>query len=274
MTRQPHMSTSEIETATTAAREAGALIRDALDRAKSIERKSPINLVTETDLAAERVILSILRGAFPGDSFVAEESHSGERPSGRAWVIDPLDGTTNFVHGLPHCAVSIALIDDSGALAAVVYDACKDELFSAERGSGAWANSSRLSVSTETQLSESLLVTGFPYDRRLYSSFYLSYFEHFLHKARDLRRFGAAALDLCYVAAGRFDGFFEWKLHPWDTAAGWLVVEEAGGRVTDFAGERYDPWRVRVLATNGLIHEQAVRELSTLTTHPDDSPAD
>jgi myo-inositol-1(or 4)-monophosphatase len=266
------MSASEIDLAISAAREAGALIRDALDQAKNVERKSPINLVTETDRAAETIILGILRAAFPADAIVAEESAGGDRPSGRAWVVDPLDGTTNFVHGLPHCAVSIGLLDDSGPLAAVVYDPCKDELFSAERGSGAWADGKRLSVSAEPQLSESLLVTGFPYDRRTYSAFYLSYFERFLHAARDLRRFGAAALDLCYVAAGRFDGFFEWKLHPWDTAAGWLIVEEAGGRVTNFAGEAYDPWGVRVLATNGHIHDQAVAEFAGLPEHPDDSP--
>ena len=266
------MPTSTLDTALSLAREAGALIRDVLEESKEIERKSPINLVTETDRAAEKIIVAGLRDAFPDDAIVAEESGGGDRPRGRTWVVDPLDGTTNFVHRLPHCAVSIGLLDTQGPLAAVVYDPCKDEMFSSERGAGSWCNGKRLGVSAETELSESLLVTGFPYDRREYSAFYLSYFEHFLHASRDLRRFGAAALDLCYVAAGRFDGFFEWKLHPWDTAAGWLIVEEAGGRVSDFAGAAYDPWGVRVLATNGHIHEQAIAEFASLPDHPDDSP--
>jgi myo-inositol-1(or 4)-monophosphatase len=275
MTRQrATMSKSEIDTAVSLAREAGALIRDALERSKTIERKSPINLVTETDRAAEEIIVAGLHDAFPADTIIAEESGGGERPDGRAWVVDPLDGTTNFVHKLPHCAVSIGLLDADGPLAAVVYDPCKDELFSAESGAGAWFNGARMAVSNEPDLSEALLVTGFPYDRRVYSQFYLSYFEHFLHASLDLRRFGAAALDLCYVAAGRFDGFFEWKLHPWDTAAGWLIVEEAGGRVSDFRGAAYDPWGVRILATNGRIHDQAVAEFATLPEHPDDSPVD
>jgi len=266
------MSAPEIDTAVFLAREAGAVIRRDFGRSWDVERKSPINLVTKTDRAAELLIVTGLQRAFPGDAIVAEESGGGGRPVGRTWVIDPLDGTTNFVHGLPHCAVSIALLDENGPRVAVVYDPCKDELFTAESGGGAWCNGGKLSVSAETELGEALLVTGFPYDRREYSAFYLSYFERFLHAARDLRRFGAAALDLCYVAAGRFDGFFEWKLHPWDTAAGWLIVEEAGGRVTNFAGTPYDPWGVRILATNGHIHEQAVRELLSLAEHPDDRP--
>lgn len=266
------MSASEIDIAVNLARRAGVLIREALEQSKDVQRKSPINLVTQTDRAAERIIVEGLRDAFPSDAIIAEESGGGARPRGRGWVVDPLDGTTNFVHRLPHCAVSIGLLTDDGPKVAVVYDPCKDEMFAAESGAGAWCNGKRLSVSCETQLSESLLVTGFPYDRREYSDFYLSYFDRFLHAARDIRRFGAAALDLCYVASGRFDGFFEWKLHPWDTAAGWLVVEEAGGRVSDFSGSPYDPWGVRILATNGRIHDQAVHEFSTLPDHPDDRP--
>jgi myo-inositol-1(or 4)-monophosphatase len=268
------MANDPLEVAVRLARQAGEIIRTASTDARVAERKSPINLVTDTDRAAERLVVAGLREAFPSHAIVAEESATGRRPDGSAWYVDPLDGTTNFVHGLPHCAVSIALLTTDGPAVAAVYDPFKDELFAAERGAGATLNSDRLAVSDEADLGASLLVTGFPYDRRTYSSFYLGYFERFMHAALDVRRFGAAALDLCYVAAGRFDGFWEWKLHPWDTAAGWLIVEEAGGRVTDFDGRRYDPWGVRVLATNGRIHEQALAVLRTLPDHPDDSPAE
>lgn len=264
----------EEETAVALARSAGALIRDALAGEKRVEHKSSINLVTEIDRAAEALIKDGLSAAFPDDAIVAEESDDGVRPSGRMWVVDPLDGTTNFVHGLPHCAVSIGLVDDDGPLAAAVFDPAKNEMFHAVRGGGAFLDGESMRCSPESRLDHALLVTGFPYDRRDYSAFYLSYFERFMHAARDVRRFGAAALDLAYVAAGRFDGFWEWKLHPWDTAAGWLLVEEAGGRVSDFAGARYDPWSVRILATNGAIHDQALDVLGALPDHPDDSPAD
>jgi myo-inositol-1(or 4)-monophosphatase len=249
------------------AREAGVLIRDALGRPQSVTEKSPVNLVTEVDRACEDLILAGIKAARPTDSIVAEET-APAKAAGPCWYIDPIDGTTNFVHGLPHCAVSIAFAREGRIEAAVVHDPCKDETFEAARGLGATLNGQRIDVSKQLALSHSLLVTGFPYDRREHSAFYLGYFETFIHRAQDVRRFGSASLDLCYVAAGRFDGFWEWKLHPWDTAAGWLIVEEAGGRVTDFDGTSYDPWLPRILATNGAIHDEAVAVLKSLPQAP------
>jgi myo-inositol-1(or 4)-monophosphatase len=267
MTKLQH-SLDPLEVAETLARDAGELIAKALGAAERIDRKSPINLVTEIDEEAERMIVAGLRRAFPEHEIVAEES-APERPGeGPCWFIDPIDGTTNFVHGLPHCAVSIGFADDGAMQAAVVHDPCKDETFTARRGSGAHLNGRPIHVSDCESIGDSLVVTGFPYDRREHLSFYLAYFEKFLNTCRDLRRYGSASLDLCYVAAGRFDGFWEWKLAPWDTAAGWLVVEEAGGRVSDFDGSQYDPWLPRVLATNGRFHEQMLDVLRTLPPSP------
>jgi myo-inositol-1(or 4)-monophosphatase len=263
--------------------EAGAFIREAMGAGPSVERKSAVDLVTDVDRGSEELILAGIRAVFPDDTIVAEEDSAGRggvrpsAPEGISWCIDPLDGTTNFVHGLPHFAVSIAVLDDGIPVAAAVYDPCKDELFRAERGGGAFAGSGsdrpgrRLSVSAVPALDEALLVTGFPYDRREHADVYLRYFRDFMCAARDLRRYGSASLDLCYVAAGRFDGFFEWKLHPWDTAAGWLVVEEAGGRVSDFAGGRYDAWLPRILATNGAIHAEALALLFRIAAETGES---
>jgi myo-inositol-1(or 4)-monophosphatase len=252
--------------ATRLAREAGGLIAAAIGRGNVVERKAAVDLVTEIDHASERVILDGLRRSFPDDLIVAEESSSSRPAAGRrCWYVDPLDGTTNFVHGLPHCSVSLALAAANGAPElAVVYDPCKDELFHAVRGEGAFLNDRPIHVSQRAVLDEALFVTGFPYDRREHSSFYLKYFEAFMLRCRDLRRFGSAALDLSYVAAGRFDGFWEWYLKPWDTAAGWLIVEEAGGRVVDFDGAAYDPWAPRILATNGVLEPEALAVLADL----------
>ena len=258
----------ELEVARRLALDAGKLVRASIGGAKRVDRKSPINLVTEVDHACERLIVDGLREAFPDHAIVAEESSTAVPGPGPCWYVDPIDGTTNFVHDFPHCAVSIGFALDGRIQAAVVLDPCKEEMFEAERGQGARLGGAPIGVSRMRTLEESLLVTGFPYDRRAHSSFYLSYFEAFIHAAQDVRRLGSASLDLCYVAAGRFDGFWEWKLHPWDTAAGWLIVEEAGGRVTDFDGERYDPWLPRILATNGRIHDEAVAVLGTLPAAP------
>ena len=258
------------------AHRAGALVRDALGRARRVDRKSPVNLVTEVDRAAEELIVIGLREAFPEHQIVAEESAAGSRDGladAPCWYVDPLDGTTNFVHGLPHCSVSIGLARDRRMHTAVVYDPFRDETFEARRGHGARLRHGAgtiepLAVSAAEALGDALLVTGFPYDRRDHLDFYISYMTAFMAEARDIRRFGSAALDLCYVAAGRFDGFWEWKLQPWDTAAGTLVVEEAGGLVSDFDGSDYDPWRERILATNSRIHAAAVTVLDRLPRAP------
>lgn len=259
-------ASSPSDVAAAAALAAGSLIRQAAHGAKTVERKSAVDLVTEVDRAAERLILERLSSAFPDHGIVAEESSPERAEHGRpCWYVDPIDGTTNFVHGLPHCAVSLALATAPGRIeAAAVYDPFKEEMFTATRGGGAFLNGEPIRVSSASKLDESLFVTGFPYDRRQHAAFYLRYFEAFMRACRDVRRFGSAALDLCYVACGRFDGFWEWRLKPWDTAAGWLVVEESGGRVSDFDGEAYDPWLPRILATNGRVHREAVALLDTL----------
>ncbi|MFQ5477962.1 MAG: inositol monophosphatase family protein [Candidatus Binatia bacterium] len=244
----------ELTVATELAREAGSLIKRELTKTKRVDHKAAVDLVTDVDLAAEKIIKDGLTSAFPLHQIVAEESSAGRPGDGQCWYVDPIDGTVNFVHGLPHCAVSIAFLDGGRPRAAVVLDPCKDECFQARLGQGATLNGEPIVVSDTSTLDAALLVTGFPYDRRQRSAFYLRYFEAFLCKARDLRRFGSAALDLCYVACGRFDGFWEWYLQPWDTAAGWLMVEEAGGQVSDFDGSPYDLWSPRILATNGRVH--------------------
>ena len=255
--------------------EAGSLIRDAMGQRRNVEYKSAVDLVTDVDRAAQALIVDGIRAAFPRDTIIAEEADgrsavqaedTGKAVDGPCWYVDPLDGTTNFVHALPHFAVSIAFFDAGVPQGAAVYDPCKDELFRAERGGGAFLGDRRLAVSEVSSLDKALLVTGFPYDRRAHAGLYLEYFREFLCAAQDVRRYGSASLDLCYVAAGRFDGFWEWKLQPWDTAAGWLVLEEAGGRVTDFDGARYDAWLPRILATNSGIHDEALALLAKIAS--------
>lgn len=250
--------------------QAGAMIREAVGVRRTVEHKGAVDLVTDVDRRAQAIVVDGIRAAFPDDAIVAEEDDAHAPSDGPCWYVDPLDGTTNFVHALPHFAVSIAYFDEGRPEAAAVYDPCKDELFRARRGHGAFAGPGadgprggcRLAVSGVEALDQALLVTGFPYDRRDHAPMYLEYFREFLCSAQDLRRYGSASLDLCYVAAGRFDGFWEWKLHPWDTAAGWLVVTEAGGRVSDFDGAPYDPWLPRILASNGAIHDEALAVLA------------
>jgi len=244
--------------------QAGSLIRNAAGHRLAVEYKSAVDLVTDVDRAAQALVVAGIRAAFPDDAIVAEEDIGQTAAAGPCWYVDPLDGTTNFVHALPHFAVSIAFLDAGLPLGATVYDPSKDELFRAERGAGAFLGDRRLAVSAVSSLDHALLVTGFPYDRRAHADLYLEYFREFLCETQDVRRYGSASLDLCYVAAGRFDGFWEWKLKPWDTAAGWLILEEAGGSVSDFDGAPYDPWLPRILATNGAIHREALAIMSRI----------
>lgn len=225
--------------------------------------KGRANLLTEADLASQEKVIRIIRKAFPADGFMAEESPAEETPiDNRLWVIDPLDGTTNYAHGFPVAAVSVGFAENGEVKAAGVYDPFRRELFLARKGRGAFLNGRRLAVSATPSVSKALLVTGFPYDRAEKAEFYCGFFSEFMRRSHDVRRMGVASLDLCWLAAGRTDGYWEFGLKPWDVAAGGLMVEEAGGRVTDFAGR---PWAVdaamgsQTLAANGPLHAQMLR---------------
>jgi myo-inositol-1(or 4)-monophosphatase len=245
-----------IKTGIDAAQEAGALLRERFRTRFSITQKGVINLVTEVDLAAEELIVSKILKAFPNHSILAEERHNNTQSGSIRWIIDPLDGTTNYAHGYPDFSVSIG-IEISGEVEwGVVYDPMRDELFTAQKGAGARCNGELLHVTEVASLGESLLVTGFPYDIRTSSQTNLAAFCAFAVRCHGVRRSGSAALDLCHVAAGRLDGFWERKLNPWDCAAGYLAVREAGGKVTNYSGRHGSIYDREVVASNGLIHEE------------------
>jgi myo-inositol-1(or 4)-monophosphatase len=244
-----------LDLAVAIAREAGALQRERFREPRTIGTKSsPIDLVTDVDHATDALIAERLRAARPGDGVLSEEL--GDRPgrSGFTWVIDPLDGTTNYAHGFPHFAVSIGIERAGARIAGVVYDPLRDELFAAERGAGAQLNGEKVRVSTTGDLRSSLLGTGFAYDVHSAKVDNLDYFGRFIKRAQAVRRAGSAALDLAYVACARFDGFWELSLHPWDVCAGALLVEEAGGEVTDLDGSPVPRSGQRIVASNGRIH--------------------
>ncbi len=246
------------------AREAGRILAERFGRITEVSHKGEIDLVTEADLASERFIIERIRNYYPRHAILAEESgpsDAGERRSDYVWIVDPLDGTTNYAHGYPVFAVSIALEHQGEILLGVVYDPMRDELFAAERGAGATLNGRRIRVSDVEDLNKAMLCTGFPYDVRERGEF-VRHFRNFIMTAQAVRRDGSAALDLAYVASGRFDGFWEEGLNPWDVAAGALLVEEAGGRVTDYQGRPFSIYRAPVLASNGLVHEAMMRVLA------------
>jgi myo-inositol-1(or 4)-monophosphatase len=243
--------------AITLAREAGAILLEGYRQPKQIEHKGEIDLVTEFDRRSEQLILSRIRAAYPAHAISAEESgrHAG---GDYEWFVDPLDGTTNFAHGLPIFAVSIALARRGQLLAGVVYDPTRDELFAAEAGGGATLNGARLQVSNQRELGRALLVTGFPYDVRTNPHNNLAQFARFQLRSQAVRRLGSAALDCCYVAAGRFDAYWEFRVKAWDIAAGALLVQEAGGRVTTAQGDEGFLGRDSLLITNGHLHKAMV----------------
>lgn len=244
------------------AREAGALLRERLHDRHIVQYKGEINLVTEADRLSESLIVERIRREFPGHDILTEESPETANGSRFRWIIDPLDGTTNYAHGYPVFCVSIALEVKGVIMLGAVYNPMLDELFTAEKGAGAFLNGRRLTVSRTETLSRGLLATGFPYDIREDRNNNINYFKVMALSAQAVRRAGSAALDLAYIAAGRFDGFWELKLMPWDTAAGWLLVEEAGGGVTDLRGDPYHLHSRNILASNGLIHAEMARILS------------
>lgn len=245
-----------LETAITASRAAGALLLNYAAGGFRVEHKNLINLVTDADRAAEQCVIDHIRSRFPSHRFLAEERGRVEQaPSPYLWIIDPLDGTTNFAHGYPTYCVSIGLEYQGRCILGVIYDPSRDELFTAMQQSGAQLNGRSIHVSETTTLDSSLLVTGFAYDIRETPRNNLDHFCKFALKAQGLRRTGSAALDLCYVAAGRFDGFWEVRLNPWDMAAGAVIVREAGGRLTNFSGKDLSIYEQELVASNGQIHE-------------------
>ena len=241
-----------------AAHAAGNILRSHLGHVREIRYKGRINLVTEVDRQSEQTIVEILRRRFPDFQVLAEEGTLGGQDPDHLWIIDPLDGTTNYAHGYPRFCVSIALEVRRQVAVGVVYDPVLDELFVATRGAGATLNGQPLRVSTTDQLIRSLLATGFPYEPSEMPAS-LDLWTRFITQAQALRRDGAAALNLCYVAAGRFDGFWERPLFEWDMAAAALIVEEAGGQLSDYQGGPADIYKRELVATNGRIHDEMLR---------------
>lgn len=246
-----------LATAIEAVIKAGDIQMSYIDSGFEVSHKGAIDLVTEADVAVERMFREMIGARFPDHTILAEEfgEDAATRGASHCWVFDPIDGTSNYAHGLPIFCSSLALeIGGKGQLGAV-YDPTRKELFVAERGGGAFLNGKPIHVSHAQGLVDSMLVTGFPYDVHTRIPEIVGLFGEFVGRARAVRRLGSAALDLCYVAAGRMDGFWEQDLKPWDIAAGTILVEEAGGKVTDFVGEPFSSRRHQLLATNGLIHD-------------------
>ncbi|NOY87783.1 MAG: inositol monophosphatase [FCB group bacterium] len=244
------------------AKGAGDILYRGFNQTKQINYKGRIDPVTQFDLQSERFIISRIEKTFPEYSILAEEGDTIENNSSFCWVIDPLDGTVNYAHKIPIYTVSIALQYNRQTIVGVVYDPERDELFSAAKGLGAFLNRKRIKVSPQKKLERSLLATGFAYNIGTARKNNLGMFARMMKQAQAVRRLGSAALDLCWVATGRFDGFWEYYLHPWDTAAAILMVEEAGGKVSKISGGSYSIFDREILASNGHIH-LAMREVLT-----------
>jgi myo-inositol-1(or 4)-monophosphatase len=244
-----------------ASRIAGDILRQNIDSSREVIYKGAVNLVTDFDKRSQDIIFTHLSTRFPDHDFLSEEDLCEQRGSDFRWIIDPIDGTTNYAHNFPIFCVSIALEWKSKVVCGVIYDPMRDELFSAISGKGSRMNGYRIHISSNGDLDKSLLATGFPYDVRESEVNNIDHFANFATRVQAIRRCGSAALDLCYVASGRFDGFWELKLNPWDVAAGVLIVEESGGSVTDFKGSQTTIYGKDLLASNGLIHEQMIEIL-------------
>jgi myo-inositol-1(or 4)-monophosphatase len=259
------MASIERRVAVDAARAAGQLLHREHPGTRQVSFKGmSTNLVTEMDGRAEALVVDALLAQFPDDGILGEEGSARPGRSGRRWVIDPLDGTVNYAHGLPIYSVGVGLEQHGAVVLGVVYDPTRDELFVAERGQGAWLNDRRLAVSATPALDVSLLVTGFPYDARTNPDNNLKEYATFSVRGRAVRRLGSALLDLAYVAAGRVDGFWELTLSPWDVVAGAILVEEAGGLVTDLEGGTLDINHPRIVASNGRIHDAMIAVLKEI----------
>ncbi len=246
-------------------KEAGQLVKEKFGKNLEIEFKTnELNLVTEADKASEKLITDFIKKKYPSHGILAEEGSQVDPAKGGTeylWVIDPLDGTTNFAHGLPIFSVSIGLQKNGETIAGVVYDINQNIIYAAELGSGATANHKKIKVSTNSNLAHSMLVTGFPYDVKDNPDKAFERFITMIKSSRAVRRLGSAAIDFCYIAKGVFDGFWEVHLHPWDICAGKLIVEEAGGLVTDFNGNKIDIYSKRILSSNGKIHDAVIKKL-------------
>ncbi|MFL5807121.1 MAG: inositol monophosphatase family protein [Roseiflexaceae bacterium] len=245
------------------ARRAGILLLSMLEGQRAVELKSPFELVTDADHASEELIVSAILQQFPDHAIIAEEGGGSGRESAYTWLIDPLDGTNNYAHGFPVFCVSLALLKDGALLLGVIYDPCRDELFSAERGQGARCNGRRIRVSETPTLAAALISTGFPYNYyAIDQDNNAREFNALLGRSQGIRRAGSAALDLAYVAMGRFDAHWELQLQPWDSAAGALLLSEAGGRLSDWRGGAWNPWNDRLVASNGRIHDELLQALA------------
>lgn len=257
-TKKDPSRTALRQTALAAARAAGRILTAGSRQEIKVRYKGAIDLVTDLDRQSEDRIVRTIRKRYPDHRLIAEEGHLLEGSSDYRWIIDPLDGTTNYAHGFPFYCISIALEHEGEMLLGVVYDPVRPELFVAEKGRGATLNGRPIRVSSKGSMAESLLVTGFAYDVRVSQENNIDHFVRFSHLSQGIRRTGSAALDLCYVACGRFDGFWELKLNPWDVAAGSLIVREAGGEVSSFSGGPFRIHAKEILATNGKIHAEMV----------------
>jgi myo-inositol-1(or 4)-monophosphatase len=250
-----------LEFAVHCAHESGKIQRRHYEKHFAIHHKGEINLVTDVDFACQKRIIELIEKEFPKDNIISEEQLNRFDGKANRWIIDPLDGTTNYAHGYPFFCTSIAYEVQGNILLGVVYNPIFKELFVARKGHGAYLNGRNIHVSAISSLKKSLLCTGFPYDIATSAQNNINHFVNFLHEAQAVRRDGSAALNLCYIACGRFDGFWEMKLNPWDMAAGALIVEEAGGRVTNLAGRKFTFYKDDIIASNNLIHRAMVKVL-------------
>lgn len=250
-----------IQAAREAALKAGRMLRENIGKSSEISYKGTVDLVTNFDTQAQRMIFDHLSSCFPDHDYLAEEGLSQNKGAEFRWIIDPLDGTTNYAHHFPVFTVSIALERKGEVVLGLIYDPMREEMFSAVKGEGAFLNGEGIRVSAVDDLNRSLLATGFPYDIRASKVNNITHFNNFLTRVQGIRCCGSAAMDLCYVASGRFDGFWELKLSPWDMAAGALIVQEAGGLISDFQNGEFTIYGAEILASNGLIHQQIVEVL-------------
>lgn len=256
-----------LKTAVESVKEAGKIQEEKFGENFKIEHKGEINLVTEVDYQCEKIIIDIIKRDYPEHEILTEEAGSVKTaPNSRfKWIIDPLDGTTNYAHSYPCFCASVGLEIDGEIVAGAVYNPMLDELFTSIKGEGAYLNGDKIKVSKIGDINKSLLATGFPYDIRESKENNLNHFCNFAVRAQAIRRPGSAVLDLCYLAAGRFDGFWELKLYPWDMAASSLIVKEAGGMITDFKGGEFSIYKGEMLASNGLIHKEMINILNLAT---------